>query len=633
MMPSGHAAVGRLHWSSALLWLLSAWVLLGIGGAVTYLQVREVLLRQAGEALLGRHRQILEQLAGVITAAERGADAVAAQVLDSQLDAAQLVSLLKAQVLHDGTVVQVAVMLEPGNPFRAAERFGVSVTYGVQGLQITDFVATGYRYWEQAWYQRTLGQRERWWSEPYFNDAAGGIDTITFDRPLVSAVGRSIGMVGISLSLDRLDEQASENAAGSDGRQQYALVDRGGRVLLAWQSALERAHDLDSARQRRPAAMLEALAEADTAPAQRLQRVHDAGRGAQWLALGSLPALGWTLALAQDDRATLAELHQRLAWTLAPLALLLLGGAYAAGRRGALRIVRLQQLTAHAEDLLAAPSAPPLPLREASLQQRLDTLLDALGSALQQGREALQQAQGESARQQIHLQQLQALQARLLPSDQVYLSSVRRAQLAGWLKPGERPPLAQLYGFQSLGPGRCGFYLLRPEGDVQEALYSMLQLSVLLPQLLRDEPDPSRLLQRLAGFWQAQERPPSGARLLVGNLELDSGELALACAGLAAPVLRRQNDTPRALPSLDAALSAVSAAPVPLVTLRMQPGDLLLAGSQRAEDGQSMLLQVALERHADAAPGPLLAGLAEELGWSRGADEQAALLLRLLHRD
>lgn len=630
LMPAERAQGRRLHWRSALIWLFSAMLLLGLGGVAAYLQVREVLLRQAGEALLNRHRQVLDQIASASAAAERSADALAAQVLDSELGAAQLIAQLKVQVLHDGNLVQAAVMLEPENRFRDAERFAVSVTYGVQGLQVTDFVATGYRYWEQAWYQRTLGQRERWWSDPYFNDAAGGIDTITFDRPLIGASGRSLGMVGVSLSLDRLDEQAGEVAAGTDGRQQYALIDRGGRVLLAWHSALERAHDLESARQRRPAAILEALALAGASPKLRLQRSRDAGRGEQWLALGSLPNLGWTLALAVDDQQTLAELHQRLGWLLALLVLLLLAGSYAAGRRGGLRIARLQQLAARAEGLLAAPPAAPVAVREATLQQRLDSLLDALGSALQQSRQALQHAQEESARQRVRLHQLQS---RLLPSDQVYLSSKRRAELAGWLKPGKRPPLAQLYGFQSLGPGRCGFYVARPEGDVEDALYGMLQLSVLLPQLLPDEPDPARLLQRLAGVWQTQERAPPGARLLVGNLELDSGELALACAGLAAPVLRRQDGTQRALPSLDAALTPTAAAPVPLVTLSMQPGDLLLASTRRAEEGQSMLLQVALERHADAASGPLLAALADELGWQHSDDEQAAVLLRLLHRD
>ncbi|HMM25209.1 MAG TPA: hypothetical protein PKA36_10450, partial [Pseudoxanthomonas mexicana] len=47
-----------------------------------------------------------------------------------------------------------------------------------------DFIADGYPFREQGWYQRTVASPGGWWSEPYLNQTAGGVWMVTYNMPL-----------------------------------------------------------------------------------------------------------------------------------------------------------------------------------------------------------------------------------------------------------------------------------------------------------------------------------------------------------------------------------------------------------------------------------------------------------------
>ena len=69
-----------------------------------------------------------------------------------------------------------------------------------------DFIAEGYAFRDQGWYQRTVASPGGWWSEPYLNQTAGGVWMVTYNMPLrdPGRGARTRGMVSLDLPLANL---------------------------------------------------------------------------------------------------------------------------------------------------------------------------------------------------------------------------------------------------------------------------------------------------------------------------------------------------------------------------------------------------------------------------------------------
>ena len=183
----------RWAWLAAIaLAMLGLLVLLSL-----YLLQRERLLKDGAQRLLFDQQRVATSLDQVFARAELRAAEIAELLTAGQLGDDQLIEALKAKLMHDGELVQFGIMLEPDNPL-GSERFAVVVHFGADGIKIEDFIESRYDYWNKPWYAKTRDSAEGWWSEPYFNDAAGGQDTVTFDYPLRDPNLRFLGMVSVS---------------------------------------------------------------------------------------------------------------------------------------------------------------------------------------------------------------------------------------------------------------------------------------------------------------------------------------------------------------------------------------------------------------------------------------------------
>lgn len=625
----------RLRWRLLLGLGLGALALLGMVGGAAYALARERVLQRSALELVERQQRVAEALAGMFAGVEQRARELALQLDDARLDRDQLLALLRARVLHDSTIAQVGVMTEADNPLQPGGRFGVTVTFGAEGLAEVDFLATGYRYWEQPWYRRTLDSPEGWWSDPYFNDGAGGQDTVTYDLPLRDADGRSYGMIGLSVSLDRIAEIAAAEGMQRDAPgTQYALADARGQLLLAWDPALERAYGIGAAAQRTPSPLLAALASLPVDAGLDLQRLPAA---ALLLASTRVAPVGWGAALAWSHDDLLEPLHHAALraglLALLPLfALLLLAGWLA--RRIGLPMEQLVEEARRLGDGEVPPARSPA-VRSALLQPLAEALQAAAERQRSQGEQltaalaAQRQTAGERAL-------AQRLQASLLPPNRVFFGTRLQAELVGALRPAAMP-MGDSYGFFAPAPGICLFHYLGFHGAGVDAVLAMNRLAAVLPAAMRQGGSAPQILGHTQELLQHDDAVLPAARVLLGRLDLDRGELQLAAAGAGWSLLLRRADGRQQVLALAPAtpLQRDGEHAFSTLTLAVDAGDrLLLPGSAPAPQGSDTVesLQVALERHAERAGRHLAAAVLDVLAANEEAD-CGLLVLSLRERD
>jgi phosphoserine phosphatase RsbU/P len=630
----------RLRWR-LLLWLGGAAVLLLLAfGGIAYALARERILQRSALELLDRQQRISEALAALFDGVERRTRELAVQLDAADLDRAQLLALLQARVLHDGALAQVGVMTEADNPLYPGGRFAVTVTYGAEGLAVIDFISTGYDYWNRDWYRRTLASQGGWWSDPYFNDAAGGQDTITYDLPLRDASGRAYGMLGMSVSLDRIAEIAAGSGLQQDAPgTRYALADARGQLLLAWDPALERAYRVEAAAQRSSAPLLAALARLPADAGLSLQRLAVAGAPPQLLAMSRVPPVGWAAALAWSHDDLLEPLDYAAAGG-ALLALLLLVLLPALATRLARRIeAPLHAMTAASERLAAGDMTAPVAVAgDAGLLQPLAGALERARQRQQQQQlrlQAIDDAQrGKHDQRDLAIQ----LQRALLPQDRVFFGPRLQAELVGVLQPGQSPG-GDSYGFLAPAPGVCLFHYTGVQAAGAAAVVAMSRVAGLLAAAMRAGGTPAQILQRAHEALQQDDDGNLRAAVVVGRLDLGSGELQLAAAGEGGRLLLRRADGRQqrlalaATPPLQREASAFGET----LCVALQAGDrLVLPGAGLIRDDATVAaLQVALERHADHHGARLARDLVDETrdaGDASGGD-RGLLVLSLQERD
>ena len=620
----------------------AAGALAGLGLLVLlslYLLQRERLLKEGGERLVLDQQRVAAALDQAFARAELRAAEIADMLMSGQLGDSQLIDVLKAKIMHDGELVQFGVLLEPDNPLSGKQRFAIAVEFGADGIRIENFVENQYDYWNKPWYAKTRDSADGWWSDPYFNDAAGGQDTLTFDYPLRDQDLRFVGMVSVSLSLERIVEMTATLGWGS-GLSDYLLIDANQRILIAADSSIERAYSLSAATSKSATPLASWLLEHAKENAGR--RIHEAAAGFSF-ASQPLQRVGWQLAAAQSDSTLIASLQRGalIAATAILLLSLLLG--IAASRRINRLLEPLVDLTKSAEHLAAGEFE-----RRIAISGELHAL-QPLAAALERSRLTLEQNLGLQREQRDMQQralgqsQLSAqLQSQLLPADRVFVGLQMQAQINAALR-ASPTKTSCFYGFSALGPGQCGFYLGTTSGHAPDPLLLMTRLTVLLPTALRQCQRPSETLSFVLHQLRQSDKQDWQVNLLVGRLELGDGLLSLTSAAMPAPtLLSKQSQENLKLP-VGPALRRDSAEQWQDWSTRLQPGDRLLlftdalssSSQEPAEIGPDRL-QLAIERRRDAPTELLIRGVFEDIAELCGpqpAEDFALMVVGLGFRD
>ncbi|MCB1552331.1 MAG: SpoIIE family protein phosphatase [Xanthomonadales bacterium] len=602
--------------------------------------VYQVMLQRASvtEAVrLQRQQQdaIAAGLVRVFADLEARAGALAWQIAQGTLDAVQLDMQLRAQVLHDPDITAMAVFLEADNPVAPGSRIALSAAYDGAGISVRDFLATGYEFADRDWYRRTLASESGYWSDLFFNDAAGGLDTVNFDVPLENASGRRIGMLGVSVSLDRIAFVARE--LGLSMEHPFLLLDGAGRVLVSWEPSLERAYTIEEALQRAPRS-LHWMTGGRLGGAARDER-YDESEARGWRSYTPLRPPGWHLLAAVSDRAAWSERRgeaRRAALWGAGIALTIAAlGLFAL-------IARMRPLRA----LLASTSR--LAFGDDARAWRdhyQDVELEQAAHGLRTGAQALRSAREDLLDEQAEnaiLRERNSLFERMhrvqQPDDRTFFGSRFECAWQARLEAAS-PGDGLFYGFLTTCADSCHFFLGVPVDRDVPSLLSMGQICGSLPGLLRAHPQPARAMIALAE-WIALERPQSMQfHLLLGRMDLASGSVEYAAAGpLALLVLRADGAVePAAMTHAQPLARDTGAEPEPC-TLVLGAGDRMLLACSARGAASAESASAALASLAQRPDGELLDAA---MTWLHGAGASShdtpgdcgLVLARLRYRD
>lgn len=603
-------------------------------GTVYHVALNQAAVDEAVRQQRQRQDAIAAGLTRVFADLEARAGALAWQINQGTLDAVQLDMQLRAHVLHDPDISAMAVFLESENPVAPGSRVALSAAYDGAGITVRDFLATGYEFADRDWYRRTLASPSGYWSDIFFNDAAGGLDTLNYDLPLDDAAGQRVGMLGVSVSLDRIGFVARE--LGLSGEHRFLLTDGAGRVLVSSEPTLERAYTLNEALQRAPQ-QLAWMAGGRLGGVARDER-YDAEDEQGWRSYTPLRPPGWHLLSAVPDSVAWSErraVARRVMFWGAGISVAM-AGLGLVGLHARLRPVR--RLLASTARIVSDDEPRTWRQRYPDLElQRAADQLRAGAEVLRQTRTALQAEQDANE----SLCERNALFARMhrlqQPDDRTFFGSRFECAWQARLTPAD-PIEGVFYGFLSTRPDSCHFFLGAPVDGEVPALVSLGQICGSLPRLLRTCPEPAHAMSELSE-WVALERPQSMQfRLLLGRLDLATGEVEYVCADAGGPLVLRADG------AVDVHRETVDSEPLrrdqdivrATQTLMLRAGDRLLLTSGLVDPTSAGIesMRMALESWSSRPDEELLDGLlARDTGPFGVPRERCVVMARLRHRD
>ena len=197
-----------------MLWvgLLLALLLLA-GFATAFFAARERIVADAEARTRYEARQAADRLDATMRSVQVSGEALIELSNRVELTRTELLAAMEAMLEANPSTVGGLVALEPGV---LADRAPLAhyVGIGARGVPDRDLLADGYDLAGRDWYQRTLHATSAWWSEPYFNETAGGRYMTTLNLPLRDREARRIGMVSLDVPVQALSVVAGAVAHG-----------------------------------------------------------------------------------------------------------------------------------------------------------------------------------------------------------------------------------------------------------------------------------------------------------------------------------------------------------------------------------------------------------------------------------
>lgn len=359
--------------------------------------------------------------------------------------------------------------------------------------------------------------------------------------------------------------------------------------------------------------------------------------GSPWLIQAAYhKPLGWTLAAAvpQSDLTAPAErLIQRQAMIFGGAVLLALALAWLA----ATRITRpLDTLTGYARSLpeqdLAAPAEPPeriasLPARHRDEVGRLAESFVFMQRKLGENVNRLMQETSARERIESELNIARDIQLGLLPTP-LPRAANDRLELHAAMHPAKEVG-GDLYDYFMLPDGRLCFAIGDVSGKGVPAALFMAVTRTLIRSTAEDESDPARIVQRVNNRLSENNPNMMFVTLLLGVLDLATGELAWANAGHPPPAVVAADGSVRLLPGRSGPACGVQEdMPYQRLEARLAPGEILLGYTDGVTDaidpageqyGEPRMLEQ-LSRPADGAVQAAQALLDDVYRHAAGAD-------------
>jgi sigma-B regulation protein RsbU (phosphoserine phosphatase) len=437
-----------------------------------------------------------------------------------------------------------------------------------------DFIADGYDYRAQRWYQRTLAATQGWWSEPYLNRTAGDVWMATYNVPLPPPAR---GMASIDMRLDDLVAPV-ESLAHLPGTR-VTLVAPQGTLAMNTTSGAQAQETFE--------AFIERSGRHDLAPAAQALRTQsstyfqhlDGNTGRmRFTAVEPVGDTGWMLLVGESydlimdrfDRALLALVGISL--VLGLLATLLV-------RRVGRQISRpVELLTRSAVHAIAGDDDIPL-----AQQERRDEV-GVLARTLERARLSIRRQLREieemgAARQKLEseLSIARDIQMAMLPQGRTIDRGYEHVEAQALLEPAKAVG-GDFYNFIERGGSELWFVI----GDVSDkgvpAALFMARAVTMLEVAIQTAATPADALAEGSRRLARGNDTCMFATVLCGCIDVHGGTLTLASAGHEPPLLLHSDG--RVEPVVLAngpPLGFEESDDFPLWHGRLEPGDCLLA--------------------------------------------------------
>jgi sigma-B regulation protein RsbU (phosphoserine phosphatase) len=531
--------------------------------------------REARLDTVANARQAAEQLATTMNTVTVTTGALSDLAANSGLDPEALTATLRAMIRATPGCAGGLLILQPDAPGQAPFARYVSLNGADR-----DMIADGYDYGAKDWFRRTLAASAGWWSEPYFNETAGGVWMVTYNAPLrpQGTGGSARGMVSLDLPLSTLTDDL-QTLARQPGWRVSLIAPEGTLAMNPEVDIARTVLSLDG--------FIARFGRSDLAPAAEAVRLHralqmshtDARNGERrFTVVEPVGGSGWSLLVAQSHALIAARTDQALL-------LLALGGLLVAlvctlvVNRLAGRIAKpVQRLSESAARLAEGDYDAPVPDTGGS---------DEVGLMAR----TLDQARNSIRRQLVEIEEMGAARQKL----ESELSIARDIQLA-MLPPGRVIDHADhhLEAYAQLEPAKAvggDFYsFIEPKdgelwfaiGDVSDkgvpAALFMARTSAVLEGAARAGGDPSQVLASASRRLVEGNDTCMFATVLCGRIDVRSGACLLASAGHDPPLLLHPDGRVDTVPlETGGPLGFEPSDAFPLWRGRLEPGMTLLA--------------------------------------------------------
>lgn len=470
----------------------------------------------------------LETVMHTTTVTTQGLSTLAA---GSDLAPAELTQTLRALVAATPGCIGGLLALEP-----RGEQPAYAV-YSPASGEGRDFIATGYDYRAQAWFQRTIASDAAWWSDPYLNETAGHLWTVTYNAPLRGADGENRGMVSLDLPVETLTREL-EPLAYLPGSRVTLVAPDGTLAMDSFVNVTEDRRTLDE--------LAVAFGRTDLGPlieavqARRylaFAHVNTETGESRYSVAEPVGDTGWMLLVSQSQSLMLARAHQALVLiALAGLVLSLL--CMFVVRRLAKRIATpVQALTASAARIAAGDYDSPM-----AHTRRRDEV-GVMARTLEHARTSIQRQLAEieamgAARQKLEseLSIARDIQLAMLPPGRVIDRADHHLEVHAQLEPAKAVG-GDFYTFVELGDGDLWFAI----GDVSDkgvpAALFMARTTTVLEVAARATGEPAQVLARASRRLVEGNDTCMFATVLCGRINVRTGDCVLSSGGHDPPLL------------------------------------------------------------------------------------------------
>lgn len=535
--------------------------------------VRRLIVAQSQEDTLATAREAAKRLddgmrAVMITT--RGLSDLAAH---SGLDPDELGVTLRAMVRATPDAFGALLALEP-----AAGRTPFARYIPAHGTD-RDFVADGYDYRAQPWYRRTLASPVGWWSDPYWNETAGGVWMVTYNMPLRATDGpaQALGMISLDLPLHALTDDFRSLADRPGWR--VSLVAPAGTLAASPIPGVALHETLDSYIARYGRQDLAGVAAAVRGHrAGQFTHVDDGLAEKRYTIVEPVGDSGWSLLVAQSYELIVARLYRAL-WLLTAVATLLALVGTLLLRRLARTITRpLEELAASAERLGHGRfDRPPPHARRRDEVGLLARTLEFSRSSIQRQLDEIERMGAARQKLESELSIARDIQLAMLPESRIIQREHTQLEAHAVLQPAKAVG-GDFYCLIERDEGELWFAI----GDVSDkgvpAALFMARTATMLELAAGMTGSPDRVLSEASRRLVEGNDTCMFATVLCGCIDVRTGSFTLASAGHDAPALIRADGevgqlAMRSGPPLGFEISDA----FPLLHGRLAPGDSLLA--------------------------------------------------------